>query len=78
MTTLIVRCIETADGHWSIEGLPPQMDVEQSFGSRERALEDALEKIGPLDSWQLVVVDRAGQEIGSFNSRDDAMHWHVN
>ena len=78
MASLVVKCVELAQGHWRIEGLPRTSRKSRTYMSRERALEDALEKIGPLESWQLVVINTRGEEVGSFNSADDAMHWHVN
>ena len=78
MPSVIVTCVELSQGQWRIQGLPKSLDESRNYVSRERALEDALEKIGPLESWQLVVINTRGEKVGSFNSADDAMHWHVN
>lgn len=78
MPSVIVKCVELAQGQWCIQGLPHTLDESRTYVSRERALQDALEKIGPLESWQLLVINTQGEEVGSFNSADDAMHWHVN
>ena len=73
-----VQCVENMGGHWRVEGVPREFGNSETFRSRERALEDTFEKIGPLESWQLVMINRQGREIGCFNSVVDAMHWHVN
>lgn len=78
MPSVLVKCVELANGHWCIQGLSQASGKSRTYVSRERAVEGALEEIGPLESWQLVVINTQGEEIGSFNSADDAMHWHVN
>lgn len=77
MRSVIVKCVELPHGQWRIQGLPEKSGTSRTYVSRERALEDALETIGPLESWQLVVINTRGEEVGFFNSADDAMHWHV-
>ena len=72
-----VVCAQTPNGSWTISGLSLTEVELGNFQSRERALEVALEKVGTLNSWQVIAIDSQGKEVAIYNSADDAMQWHV-